>query len=124
MGELPKLQDVKAAQQEIDTLLSEEPAGETKQQGESVPATGDGLFFSDISFSYPASEQAAKPILQHAAFGLPQSGVCFLTGENGAGKSTLFQLVSGLRQLDSGTVYDCGRQIDRAALQQAVSYVS
>ncbi len=48
-----------------------------------------------------------------ASFDVVEGSITSLIGPNGAGKSTLFDLVSGFRRADSGTIVFDGRRIDR-----------
>ncbi|MBB5965608.1 ABC transporter ATP-binding protein [Planomonospora venezuelensis] len=49
--------------------------------------------------------------LSDVSFEVPEGQICGVIGPNGAGKTTLFDVVSGLRRPDSGSVSVAGRDV-------------
>lgn len=123
MGEMPKLQDVKAACKEISAIINDNSQIESEDQGNDREIPQQGLYFSNLSFAYSQDEQV-KPIFKNASFLIPDHNIAFLLGENGSGKSTLFQLICGLKQFDTGCTYYNGKKINRSELSKLTSYVS
>ncbi len=59
------------------------------------------LRFDKVSFEHGPN----KPLLEEASFTLRQGSKVTLMGQNGAGKSTLFQLITGGKVPDSGSIH-------------------
>lgn len=72
-----------------DTLLD--------QSNEASPR----LILQNASFSWPSGIKA----LDQCSFSIPGPGIWMLVGSNGSGKSTLFRIISGMLELDSGSIY-------------------
>lgn len=51
--------------------------------------------------------------LNDVSFDVPAGRLCGLIGANGAGKTTLFDVISGIRAPDTGTVMIAGRDVTR-----------
>lgn len=54
----------------------------------------------------------------HVSFSVPQGKITGLIGPNGAGKSTLMNLISGIYEVDEGTVFFEGKDITRIPAYQ------
>ena len=57
--------------------------------------------------------------LSDVSLAVPRSGIVGLMGPNGAGKSTLFDVLSGLRRPNAGTVAIDGRDVTGLTPQSA-----
>ncbi|RNI19014.1 ABC transporter ATP-binding protein [Flexivirga caeni] len=73
-------------------------------------ALHDGLTLRGVSFRYPGSEREA---LHDLDLHLPAGEVIAVVGENGAGKSTLIGLLTGMYDVNAGSVL-----VDSTPLQQ------
>ena len=86
-------------------------------------ATGEGIRFRGVSFSYPRSNRKA---LDEISLTIRAGEVIALVGGNGSGKSTLIKLLCGLYQPTRGTITLDGedlRQIDAAVLRRQIGVV-
>ncbi len=61
-------------------------------------------------------------IFQDVSFYIPH-GITAILGHNGAGKTTLARILTGLNQLESGSININGRKIDKAMLLKTASLV-
>lgn len=60
-----------------------------------------GIALRDITFSYPG---ARTPTFQRLSLDLPAGSTIAVVGENGAGKSTLVNVLTGMYDIDSGSM--------------------
>lgn len=59
------------------------------------------LRFEDVSYGYGHNH----PILEEVSFALKKGMKVTLMGQNGAGKSTIFKLITGVVEVDEGTIH-------------------
>jgi ABC-type bacteriocin/lantibiotic exporter with double-glycine peptidase domain len=103
-----------------DLLL---PDDETAASGPML-APRKEIRLQDICYAYPSTPD--KPVLAHFDLRIPAGTSIGITGKTGAGKSTLMDILLGLLQPQSGTMYVDDTVIDAgnvAAWQRAVGYV-
>ncbi|MDH2924064.1 subfamily B ATP-binding cassette protein MsbA [Nicoletella semolina] len=70
-------------------------------------AVGD-LRFENVNFTYSGKEQ---PTLKNISFELPAGKTIALVGRSGSGKSTIASLITRFYDVDNGTIYLDGRNI-------------
>ncbi len=63
------------------------------------------LSINNLSFTYSANEETQKLALDDISFFVSKGEYLVITGSNGSGKSTLARLISGLLQVQQGTIY-------------------
>jgi ATP-binding cassette, subfamily C, bacterial len=68
--------------------------------GKKAPTLDKGCRFDRVSFAHEDT-----PVVTDASFKIPKGSVSVLQGPSGAGKTTLIDLLTGLHQPDSGTIY-------------------
>ncbi len=61
----------------------------------------EGIRLRDVTFTYPG---ASKPTFRRLSLDLPAGATVAVVGENGAGKSTLVNVLTGMYDLDAGTI--------------------
>lgn len=75
---------------------------DVNHEGE-VSGISDGkVFFDDVSFSYPGTEET---VLKEISFTANAGETIAVMGGTGSGKSTLFQLIPRLYEVSSGMIY-------------------
>jgi len=75
---------------------------DVNHEGE-VSGISDGkVFFDDVSFSYPGTEET---VLKEISFTVNAGETIAVMGGTGSGKSTLFQLIPRLYEVSSGMIY-------------------
>ena len=62
------------------------------------------LSINNLSFTYSANTEAQKLALDDISFFVSKGEYLVITGSNGSGKSTLARLISGLLQIQQGTI--------------------
>jgi branched-chain amino acid transport system ATP-binding protein len=75
-------------------------------------ATPDRLVARDVTVKF-----GGLTALKDVSISVPQGGIVGLVGPNGAGKSTLFDVLSGLRRPDTGTVTLNSEDVTHASAQ-------
>lgn len=80
-----------------------EPGSETAAEGRSA------LSLQDVTVAF-----GGVLALDGVSFQVGQAQICGLIGPNGAGKTTLFDVASGARTPDTGTVSLCGVEVSSA----------
>ncbi len=73
------------------------------------PGTGMALSVSNVSVRIDG-----LTLLDDVSLSVPQGAFAALIGPNGAGKSTLFDVISGIRPPDAGTIQLFGRDVTRS----------
>ena len=73
-----------------------------------TPAPGAGLKVQGVGVSF-----SGVIALRDVSLGMQRGEVLGLIGPNGAGKTTLFDVVSGLRPPESGSIFFDGNDITR-----------
>lgn len=81
--------------------------------GDKTPTLKKGISFKDISFSYGDS-----PVLNNISFDLPANGLYVLCGPSGEGKTTLLDLMLGLHQPSTGSVYIDGTPLEDIEIEK------
>ena len=99
-------------------LLSEKPAVEPVQNGESFRF--DSLAVSDLSFSYDGETQVLSDICMHAEKG----EIIGIVGESGCGKSTFLKLLLRFWQKNKGTIAYNGTDIDNISEESLLDNVT
>jgi ATP-binding cassette subfamily B protein len=80
----------------------------------------------DVSFSYPAVNGAAAPVLAHFDLTIPAGSSLAIVGQNGAGKTTIAKLLCRLYDPQSGSITVDGidlREFDLASWRSRVTAV-
>ncbi len=98
---------------QIRPFLAEPP--ETGTIGEPVDTLTGDIRFDHVNFRYDAD---GPLILDDISIHARPGEFVAITGESGAGKSTLFQLILGLDEPTSGTVYYDGRDLKHLNIKQ------
>ncbi|WP_060905046.1 ABC transporter ATP-binding protein [Streptomyces scabiei] len=78
--------------------------------------------FRRVTFCLPQG----SPVLDHASFHVPTTGLTALIGSSGTGKSTVLTLINRLTQAEHGEIRVLGRSVSNwplGALRQRVTYV-
>lgn len=108
-----------AASDRIFKLLDlEEPT----EGGTQVPAQGDHLLMSHVSFSW----DGGREVLHDVSVDIPSVGLTAIVGESGSGKSTIAALLAGRAEGYEGKLLLGGRPLahfDRRALARYVTTV-
>lgn len=108
-----------AASDRIFKLLDlEEPT----EGGTQVPAQGDHLLMSHVSFSW----DGGREVLHDVSVDIPSVGLTAIVGESGSGKSTIAALLAGRAEGYEGKLLLGGRPLahfDRKALARYVTTV-
>ncbi|MCB1490610.1 MAG: type I secretion system permease/ATPase [Rhodobiaceae bacterium] len=104
------------------TVLNRLMAQPSETASSSTLATGGGIAFRGVTFSYP---KAAGPALADVSFAIAPGEVVGIIGRVGSGKSTIGRLMAGLYEAGDGQVLLDGRdirQIGVADLRETVGY--
>ncbi|MBK9035560.1 MAG: ABC transporter ATP-binding protein [Myxococcales bacterium] len=102
----------------LDLPTSRHPGGVTVG---AVP--GDGVRFTDVSFTYPGG---ASPALAGIDLHVPPGSKLAIVGENGSGKTTLIKLLAGLYTPTGGAVTVDGTSVrdwDQPALRRRIGVI-
>ncbi len=84
---------------------------------------GDGVRFTDVSFTYPGAD---TPALSGVTLHVPPGSKLAIVGENGSGKTTLIKLLAGLYTPTSGSVTVDGLAVqdwDPAVLRRRIGVI-
>merc|ERR1711969_122266 len=100
--------------QRIDELLSIEPTIADPASPAAVNALRGEIEFRDLSFRYP--ESAAAPALRGVNLRVEAGTTLGVVGTVGAGKSTLASLVPRLWEVEDGSVFIDGVDVNRIPL--------
>jgi ABC-type multidrug transport system fused ATPase/permease subunit len=114
-----QLQSGMAALERVSELLESDPEAEGREEEE---PRGD-LTFSDVTFTYPGSNQ---PALDHLSLRFSTGQTAALVGSSGSGKTTVTRLIGRLFDPQEGVVAIGGRDVrdyTLASLRQAVAVV-
>ena len=110
----------------LDTLNDIMALPDERTQGKKFvhrPELKGSVEFKDVSFKYPASDQAS---LEKVSFTLKAGEKVALIGRIGSGKTTIEKLIMGLYKPDSGSIRIDGidiNQIDPGDLRRNIGYV-
>lgn len=122
-----QLHESAAAADRITEMLSmpQEPLG-ISGTGEypKLPAHGQSVVFSDVSFTYPAQD---KPALDRINLSVSHGMEVAIVGGNGSGKSTLLSLLPRLIVPTSGQVTIDGHDVNKVnlrSLRQQIAVVT
>lgn len=77
----------------------------------------DALALADVTVRF-----GGVSALNHVTLGVPSGQLCGLIGANGAGKTTLFDVVSGLRAPNSGSVTLHGADVTKWSVQRRARF--
>jgi ATP-binding cassette subfamily C protein len=83
-----------------EEMIAEATAQREMHAGKREPVLAKGCRFDRVSFSHDDS-----PVVTDASLFIPKGSVTVLQGPSGAGKTTLIDLMIGLHQPDSGTIF-------------------
>ena len=110
-----------AALEEVMQRATERPEGKSYVRR---PEFEGGIQFKNINFSYPGS---SKRSLTDVSFIIQPKEHVGIIGKVGSGKTTLLQLLIGLYQAESGSIFVDGvdhNQVDPADLRRQMGYLS
>jgi ABC-type multidrug transport system fused ATPase/permease subunit len=108
---------------EMLRMVQEKPVAE-EIRTESLLEFRSDIVFDEVSFRYPS---ARVDSLCSVSFRLQKGSSLGIIGQSGAGKSTLANILSGLVEPVSGSVYVDGRQLshdEHAAYMRVIGYVA
>lgn len=77
----------------------------------------------EVTFSYPTSTGASKPVMEGLTLSIPRGRYVFLMGPNGSGKSTLGKLVKGILSPSSGQIRIAGRLLKPGEISPRIGYL-
>jgi len=102
-----------ASMQRIDELLSIEPTIADPPDPEPIGSLRGEIEFRNLAFSYPES---ASPALRDVSLRVAAGSTLGVVGTVGAGKSTLASLVPRLWEVEDGSVFIDGVDVNRIPL--------
>jgi ATP-binding cassette subfamily B protein len=111
-----------ASMQRIDEVLSTEPSIADRPDQVAVTALRGEIEFRDLSFRYPGSGRA--PALKNLNLRVPAGSVLGVVGPVGAGKTTLASLIPRLYEVEDGTVFLDGIDVNRLPLTTLRSHIA
>lgn len=77
----------------------------------------------EVTFSYPTSTGASKPVFERLTLSIPRGRYFFLMGPNGSGKSTLGKLVKGILSPSSGQIRIAGQLLKPGEISPRIGYL-
>jgi ATP-binding cassette subfamily B multidrug efflux pump len=104
-----------ASMQRLDELLSIEPAIADRPDVVDVDELRGEIEFRDLTFRYPG--QGREPALQQIRLRVPAGSTLGVVGPVGSGKSTLASIVPRLYEVDDGSVFIDGIDVNRIPLR-------
>jgi ATP-binding cassette subfamily B protein len=111
-----------ASMQRLDELLSIEPTIADRPDVEEVDALRGEIEFRDLTFRYPG--QVREPALQGISLRVPAGSSLGVVGPVGSGKSTLASIIPRLYEVDDGSVFIDGIDINRIPLRTLRSSIA
>jgi len=72
-----------------------------------------------VNFSY-----GKKNVLRNITFSVPHASICGLLGPNGSGKTTLLGCISGIKKLESGSIFLHGKAVQMMTRKEIAREVS
>ncbi len=89
-----------------------------------VEAQGGSVAFSDVSFSYAASDEDSPPVISGLSLEVQAGEFFVIVGPSGCGKSTLLRMVAGFLCPTTGSVSVDGQIIDSPGPERAMVFQS
>jgi len=111
-----------ASMQRIDEVLSTEPSISDRPDQVQVRTMQGEIAFRDLSFRYPGSDR--KPALENVNLRVPAGSVLGVVGPVGSGKTTLASLIPRLYEVEDGTVFLDGIDVNRIPLATLRSHIA
>jgi ATP-binding cassette subfamily B protein len=111
-----------ASMQRIDEVLSTEPSIADRPDQVKVKALRGEIEFRDLSFRYPGSDR--EPALEGVNLHVPTGTVLGVVGPVGSGKTTLASLIPRLYEVEDGTVFLDGIDVNRLPLATLRSHIA
>jgi len=111
-----------ASMQRIDEVLSTEPSISDRPDQVQVRTMHGEIAFRDLSFRYPGSDR--KAALENVNLHVPAGSVLGVVGPVGSGKTTLASLIPRLFEVEDGTVFLDGIDVNRIPLATLRSHIA
>ena len=84
----------------VEEMIAAAQAQREVNSGRKAPLLEKSCRFDHVSFGHDDA-----PVVANVNFAIPKGSISVLQGPSGAGKTTLIDLLTGLHQPDSGTIY-------------------
>jgi ATP-binding cassette subfamily B protein len=103
-----------AAMQRIDEVLATEPSIADRGDLVDLDALRGEIEFRNLTFQYPGAKR--EPALRDVSFHVPAGSTLGVVGPVGSGKSTLASVIPRLYEVDDGSVFIDGVDLNRLPL--------
>ncbi len=113
----------KASLERISLLLDEVPDVKDAPSAQPLDRVAGEIRFDHLSFTYPGTD---RPVLEDLTFTIPAGAHVGLVGRTGAGKTTLVDLILRTYNVDRGTLFLDGHDVNDVtieSLRRACAYV-
>lgn len=117
------LQRGAASMERIQIILDEKPEIFDSPEVENINKLSGAIEFRNLSFTYPGS---TKPALNNINLSIKKGSTLGIVGRTGSGKTTLMNLLVRLYNVENGTIFLDGNDINRlplSTIRQNIGYV-
>jgi len=111
-----------ASMQRIDEVLSTEPSIADREDAASIDSLQGGIEFRNLSFRYPG--EGREPALRDLSLRVAPGTVLGVVGPVGAGNTTLASLIPRLYEVQDGTLFLDGVDVNRIPLRTLRSNIA